>query len=142
MESAEYHARIDPERYAPPALETISARYCEELRDLSGSAVPRTIFVAELAGEIVGFVEAQLEQSPDLMHREMTYCHISEIAVSSRNQEQGIGTQLLRAAEDWGRDQGAQFASLEYHVANPSAARFYQRRMGYLPAATIAIKSI
>jgi GNAT superfamily N-acetyltransferase len=40
------------------------------------------------------------------MHWEITYCHVAEIAVSSRHQKQGIGERLLRAVEDWGRRQG------------------------------------
>jgi len=142
IQSAEYHARIDPGRYSPPSLEAISAYYWKELQNFSDIAAARTIFVAELAGEIVGFVEARIERSGDLMHKEMTYCHISEIAVSSCHQNRGIGSQLLIAAEDWGRVQGAFFASLEYHIANRRAAGFYQQGMGYAPAATIAIKPL
>src|SRR5258708_2357563 len=59
--------------------------------------------VAELSGEVVGFIDARLEQSPDAMHREMTYCVIAEIAVRRGHRSQGIGGRLLRAAEDWGR---------------------------------------
>jgi ribosomal protein S18 acetylase RimI-like enzyme len=98
--------------------------------------------VAELSGEIVGFIDAQLEQSLDLMHRDMIYCHIAEIAVSYRHQSQGIGGRLLRAAEDWGRRQGAEFASLEYHAANIRAGSFYQHRMGYRLASITAIKRL
>jgi len=61
--------------------------------------------------------------------------------VSSRHQNQGIGGRLLRAAEDWGRQQGASFASLEYLAANTRASLFYQR-MGYRVASITAIKSL
>ena len=142
LESAEYHANLDPERYSVPMVETISARY-QEARQYPADAEERGItLVAEFNREIVGFIEARLEESPDLMHREMTYCHIAEIAVSIRYQHQGIGERLLRAAEEWGRRQGATFASLEYHVANARAAEFYQRRMGYRVAAITAIKRL
>lgn len=67
----------------------------------------RTALVAELSGEIFGFIDARLEQSLDARHRELMYCHMAEIAVSSQYQNQGIGRRLLRAAENWGRDQGA-----------------------------------
>jgi ribosomal protein S18 acetylase RimI-like enzyme len=76
------------------------------------------------------------------MHREITYCHVAEIAVSSRHQEQGIGERLLRAVEDWGRRQGTESPSLEYHAANTRASTFYQRRMGYCVAHIIAIKRL
>jgi ribosomal protein S18 acetylase RimI-like enzyme len=136
LESAEYHAGLDPERYSAPAAETISARYRE------GRQHPGIALVAELSGEIVGFIDAGLERSPDAMHREMTYCQIAEIAVSRQHQNQGIGGRLLRAAEDWGRCQSAEFASLEYHAANTRAGSFYLQRMGYRVAAITAIKRL
>jgi GNAT superfamily N-acetyltransferase len=142
LESAEYHARLDAERYSPPTIEMISARYREGRQHLSDADAVGITLVAELAGDIVGFIDARLEQSPDPMHREIIYCHVAEFAVSSRFQNQGIGTQLLQAAEDWGRRQGAELASLEYHVANKRASVFYGQRMGYCVAAITAIKRL
>jgi ribosomal protein S18 acetylase RimI-like enzyme len=142
LESAEYHARLDPERYATPAIETISARYRERCQPPLDAGIEGITLVAELNGEIVGFIDARLEESEDAMHREMIYCHIAEIAVNSQYQNQGVGGRLLRAAEDWGRRRGAEFTSLEYHVANTRAGVFYQQRMGYRPAAIIAIKRL
>ena len=142
LESAEAHARLDPERYLAPEVETIAARYREgrqHPRHVAGEAIT---FVAAVRGETVGFIDARLEQSADTMHREMTYCHIAEIAVSRGYRNQGIGGRLLRAAEDWGRQQGAEFASLEYHAANTPASSFYQRRMGYRLASLTAIKRL
>jgi len=140
LESAEYHARLDPERYSVPALETIATHY-QERQLLPEASAEHITLAAELSGEIVGFIDARLEQSPDLMHRQITYCHIAEIAVSAPHQNKGVGGQLLRAAEDWGRRQGAHFASLEQHAANTHATAFYQR-MGYGPASTTVIKRL
>jgi len=141
LESAEYHASLDPERYSSPAIEMISTRY-REGRQHSTDAGESITLVAELRGEVVGFIDARLEQSPDPMHREITYCHMAEFAVSDRHQNQGIGQRLLQAAEEWGQRLGAEFASLEYHAANARAASFYQQRMGYRPAHIIAIKPL
>jgi len=102
LESAEYHAEFDPEGYSTPALETISSRYREARKHSSRAESEVITLVAELSGEIVGFIDASLEQSPDPMHREMIYCHIAEIAVRCGHRNQGIGGRLLRAAEDWG----------------------------------------
>ena len=76
------------------------------------------------------------------MHREIVYCHIAEIAVSKRHQNQGIGGRLLQAAENWGVGLGAELASLEYHIANSRAGLFYQQRMGYRVASVTAIKRL
>ena len=142
LESAEFHSRLDPERYSVPALEVVSARYREELQHPSNADERAITFVAEFSNEIVGFIDARLEESPDAMHREMTYCHIAEISVCERHQNQGIGQRLLQAAEDWGRREGAEFASLEYHAGNTRAESFYQQRMGYRAAAIKAIKRL
>jgi ribosomal protein S18 acetylase RimI-like enzyme len=141
MESAEYHARLDPERYAVPAFETISARYREgrQHEPVGGEGIT---LVAEVDGEIVGFIDAGLERSPDLMHRGILYCHVAEIAVSVRHQDQGIGGLLLQTVEDWGRKMGAAFASLEFHTENKRAGLFYQKRMGYHSASITAIKRL
>ena len=141
LESAAHHAGLDPERYSVPALDLIAARYREGRQHPPHEGEDVTL-VAELDGEIVGFLDARLEQSPDPMHREMTYCHIAEIAVSDPHQNRGIGAQLLEAAEAWGRQHGAAFASLEYHTANTRAGSFYQERMGYRLAAMTAIKRL
>jgi ribosomal protein S18 acetylase RimI-like enzyme len=134
---AEHHASLDPERYLLPPVETILARYRE--RAAGGGGIT---LVAVLGEEIVGFVDAGLDRSHDLMHREIVYCHIAEIAVSSRRRSLGIGGRLLQAAEEWGRGRGAEFASLEYHTANIRAGLFYRQRMGYRPASITAIKRL
>lgn len=142
LESADYHAQLDPERYSAPAVETISARYREGRQHPPDAGEESITLVAELSGEIVGFIDARLEKSLDPMHRKMIFCHIAEVAVICRHQSQGIGGQLLRAAEDWGRRQGAEFASLEYHASNTRASSFYQHRMGYRLASITAIKRL
>jgi ribosomal protein S18 acetylase RimI-like enzyme len=76
------------------------------------------------------------------MHRDLVYCHVVEIAVARQHQRRTIGGQLLRAAEDWGCRQGAQFASLEYLAVNERASAFYQQRMGYSVASVVAIKRL
>src|SRR5690242_11138220 len=142
LESAEYHAGLDQERYWVPGLETISKRYREGRQHSSDADGQGITLVAELSGEIVGFIDVRLDRSPDPMHRAILYCHVAEIAVSRRHQQQGIGGQLLQAAEDWGRRQAAEFASLEYLAANTRASEFYQRRMGYRVASITAIKRL
>jgi ribosomal protein S18 acetylase RimI-like enzyme len=142
LESAEFHSELDPERYFTPAHETISARYRGGRQHPSDANREAITLVAELSGEIVGFIDARLDESPDAMHRDIIYCHIAEIAVRREHRNQGIGKRLLRAAEDWGRRLGAEFASLEYHAANAQANSFYQERMGYHSAAITAIRRL
>ena len=142
LESAEYHAELDSERYLTPALETITARYREGRQHPPQENGEVITLVAELSGEIVGFLDARLERSPDAMHRAIIYCHIAEFVVRREYWNQGIGGRLLRAAEDWGQRVGAEFASLEYLAANTRASLFYQKHMGYRVVSSIAVKRL
>jgi ribosomal protein S18 acetylase RimI-like enzyme len=142
LESAKHHASLEPARYDVPSSEVIFTRYREGQRHRDDSDGKSITFVADLGGQIVGFIDARLEQSADPMHRDLVYCDIAEIAVAGRDRNKGIGRQLLQAAETWGRKQGADYASLEYHAANTTASRFYQNRMGYRAAHIIAIKQL
>src|ERR1700743_1094056 len=74
IESAEFHTWLDPERYATPTTKTIS-RYRNSRQHSSHADREAITLVAELSSEIVGFIDACLEQSQDAMHREMIYCH-------------------------------------------------------------------
>jgi ribosomal protein S18 acetylase RimI-like enzyme len=141
LESAEHHARLDPARYAVPSLEGIAAPY-RQARHRPDAGEESITLVAEHGGEIVGFIEARLDHSPDPMHRPLRYCDITEIAVARPHRNRGIGSRLLQAAEVWGREHGADFAALEYHAANADAAWFYQRRMGYRVSHITAIKPL
>jgi len=142
LESAEHHAGLDPARYAVPAMDAISARYRDGRQHPDEAGGEAVTLVAELGGEIVGFVDARLARSPDPMHRDLLYCIIVEIAVARRHQNQGIGAKLLQAAEAWGREHGADLASLEYLAENTRAGDFYQQRMGYRVAHITAIKRL
>lgn len=141
LESAEHHASLDSELYFVPAVETIAARYREGRQHPAEERAESITLVAELSGDIVGFIDARLYQPTDAMHRQMIYCLISEIGVRREHQNHGIGGQLLRAAEDWGHQQGAEFAVLEYHAANARACAFYQH-MHYRLASITAIRRL
>ena len=140
LESAEHHAPFDPERYLIPDFDSVAARY--RTAGQHPAEVTSVTLIAELEGETVGFVDARLEQSPDPMLRPVMYCHIAELAVRAGHLNRGIGRQLMAAAEDWGRQHGAGFAFLDYHVSNGTAARFYRRVMGYRAAHITAIKRL
>jgi ribosomal protein S18 acetylase RimI-like enzyme len=139
LDSAAHHAALDPARYAVPDRGAIVARYQEGKQHPAD--VQAITLVALVDDEIAGFVDAKLDRSSDAMHRDMLFCHIVEIAVGAGSRSRGIGERLLRAAEGWGRENGATFASLEYHVNNARAAEFYQRQ-DYRAAAVTALKAL
>jgi len=43
----------------------------------------------------------------------------------------GAGTALLKAAESWGRERGAEIVRLDTYAHSPVSVPFYEERMGY-----------
>jgi ribosomal protein S18 acetylase RimI-like enzyme len=142
MESSEHHARLDPELFFVPDLALVTERYKKGHQHPTGKDGECITLIAENDGKIVGFVDARLDRPTDPMHRKMMFCHVVELAVARRFQSQGIGTQLLHAAEQWGREHGAHIALLEHNQANARASAFYRQRMGYRISSITVIKKL
>lgn len=143
MESAEIHARLDPERNRVPERAAIEQRYRTSSQHPE-AAVASITLVAELSDEICGFVDARLIDSFDRidpMYKPATYCFIADIAVAEISRSRGAGEALMRAAEDWALEHRAHFVYLEYQVDNGRAAAFYER-LGYRPSSNVVMKKL
>jgi len=106
LESAEHHAAIDPVHCSVPDRATIEERY-RLGRQHPESDLPAITLVAEMDGAIVGFLDAQIQVPFDPMLRPIKYCFVSDVAVAVSRRSQGIGEHLMKAIEQWGREQGA-----------------------------------
>jgi GNAT superfamily N-acetyltransferase len=89
----------------------------------------RRTYVAEIAGEVVGFATAGECRDPDARARDGELYAIYVLAVRWRR---GIGTALHAAAADGLRNDGCVEARLWVLEANAAARRFYER-LGWLP---------
>ncbi|MGB9742916.1 MAG: ribosomal protein S18-alanine N-acetyltransferase [candidate division WOR-3 bacterium] len=58
--------------------------------------------------------------------------HIANIAVAQEWRNQGVGSELMKRALQFGVQQGAESAYLEVRISNTGAQRFY-RRFGFVP---------
>jgi ribosomal protein S18 acetylase RimI-like enzyme len=128
LSSAELHVRLDPSLYRKLEWEPLEERYRSRLP----SADDNAILVADIGGEVVGFVDVQLKR-PDgepRMLREAVSAEI-DIAVLPESRGSGVGTELMNAAEAWSFEHGAEFMTLQVHTANLEAIRFYQDRHGW-----------
>ncbi len=96
----------------------------EESLDAAGEE--RAVFVARLAGEVVGMVavEEQRHWSGDLD------AYVGELATAEGHEGRGVGRALLTRAETWARDRGLTRITLETGAANDRARAFYSAR-GY-----------
>lgn len=79
---------------------------------------PEHTFVAEVAGELVGFICARL-------HRSYSIGHIANLAVAPEFQSCGVGKALLGAALRHFRKNGIKYARLETMTNNSRAQNFY-----------------
>jgi aminoglycoside 6'-N-acetyltransferase I len=71
------------------------------------STLPLVLFVAEIAGEVVGFVEIGLRSHADGCDTRQAVGFVEGWYVEPRHQRQGVGRALMTAAEDWSRSLGA-----------------------------------
>lgn len=80
-------------------------------------------WVATVGKEIVGFLIANRRPRPG--------GHVITVDVVERWRRCGVATQLMNAAEGWGRLQKLQFIRLETAEDNSAALAFYEKR-GYV----------
>jgi ribosomal protein S18 acetylase RimI-like enzyme len=120
----DYHVPFDPRFRATAAAETVMAGWIEENMGSPRSAV----FVAEEApGALDGYCLAMILENPPVLPHQF-YGYVSEISV--RGKRRGVGSELLRAAHAWFREQGLPYAEVNVSVRN-AAARAFWRRHGY-----------
>ena len=120
IRSAEEHTGYDAVYDTSPDAEKIMRRF---LADLSSSA-HSCLYVAELAGEIVGFLSGEIrEGSPAFSPK--TWAAVEDIYVTQAHRSQGLGRALVEACAEWARDKGADGVSLQVAAGNKRARKFY-----------------
>jgi len=136
--SAIHHATIDPDRWRMQSLEE-GARS----RRHWNRAQPRSEgLVAVADGNVVGMIELWLKRPRDREGARMARIKVDlGLAVSPDWRGRGIGTALMRAAEDWARAQGAERMVLDLDANNAGAQRLYER-LGYEVEAIAMDKAI
>ncbi len=85
---------------------------------------PEGFFVAEMDGEIVGFLACNPRWRGPNDH---PTCEIHEIVVSPRHRQRGIGRRLMDHALALGEKRGCPTATLWVGVGNERARRWYEK---------------
>jgi ribosomal protein S18 acetylase RimI-like enzyme len=80
-------------------------------------------FVAEENNVLIGYVAARMKHAT---YRNSKYLEISDIGVSPIYRSGGIGRQLLKACEEWGKDHGYQRLFVTSYAKNEKAIKFYK----------------
>lgn len=126
VELHEYSARAVPSRLRIPDHydEQAQRAYAREVITKESSA-----YLLALDGvEPVGFAEVRLkdrETDPAVVPTLRGY--LQTLIVTSARRGQGIGAELLRAAEDWARARGAEEMELDHWVFPGDPGAFYER---------------
>ncbi|HEY7537495.1 MAG TPA: GNAT family N-acetyltransferase [Gaiellaceae bacterium] len=143
-EFASYYLGLEPRDFRMPAEEGL-VDYLESLIDADPSEVE---LVAEAGGEIVGAVWARVvPQQADGRYQvvptaEETQLHIDYLVTDEAHRRSGVGTALVAAAEQWGRDRGATVALTVTYAASPLSIPFWQERMGYRTRSVNLVKRL
>ncbi|HEX7710054.1 MAG TPA: GNAT family N-acetyltransferase [Sphingomonadaceae bacterium] len=87
----------------------------------------RVVLVAEIDRKVVGCLSTSIMR---VLHRPKPVGRISMMVVDERRRGQGIGAQLVRAAERALAQQGCGLVEVTSNLARTDAHRFYQR-LGY-----------
>ena len=126
-ESAIHHAAVDPDRWRVPPLEDVA-----EHRRHWNRAKPRSEgLVAVADGRVVGMLELWLERPRGVGGARIPRVTVDlGVSVDRDWRGRGVGTALMRAAEDWARAHGAERMVLDLASKNDGARRLYDR-LGY-----------
>jgi ribosomal protein S18 acetylase RimI-like enzyme len=87
------------------------------------------VFIAELDGEVVGFMLCRLKRVPAYMGGVMVG-ELSDMWIYSKARRMGIGDKLSRLAIDWMREQGAHSIEIQVLKDNEASWKLYDR-MGF-----------
>lgn len=126
LDSARYHAALDPALYRVPDEEAYRRLATAQLAD------PDTlVLVAESAAEVVGVVMlAPIDEPPDYSILRPVAALDLGIVVDKSLRHRGVGRRLMAAAETAARGRGATAIGLDMHAENVPARRLYES-LGY-----------
>jgi ribosomal protein S18 acetylase RimI-like enzyme len=68
--------------------------------------------------------------------------YVRELGISEEARGAGLGTLLMKAAEDWAQSGGAEAMMVDTGARNTLAQRFYREHMGYRDIGLILIKPL
>ena len=146
LDNGAYYAQLAPEHFRAPDEDGLVALVEE---DGEWRAAPENLaLVAEVKGEVAGYLEASL-QAPLETARWQTQrdlgvvrLFINFVGTANRYKRVGVATRLVEAAEEWGRSRGAVVAVCDTFVDSPLSVPFWEERMGYARRAIVFRKPL
>ncbi len=99
----------------------------------------RRLFVAELAGDLAGFVSAH-RWAPPPVYAEADEVYIDELYVTPSARGQGLGGRLVEAVRAWAETLGAERLRVGVLAANAAGRAFWERQQARPFAVTFTIE--
>ena len=96
------------------------------LTTLLGSPEEHAVLVAELEGEVVGWIDVGVT----IALESGRFAAINGLVVNESHRSRGIGEKLVHAGEQWTRERGLTRIRVRSNVLRERTHRFYER-LGY-----------
>ena len=126
----ELHFQALPFIFHPPADPQQNHRYIENLLNEQDAG----LFVAELAGKIVGALHVELHNSPQIsIFLPRRFAVVANLVVEKDLHRSGIGLALMEYTHDWAIKKGVSEVELNVWEFNQGAIAFYEK-LGYTTA--------
>jgi len=132
-DSADYYRELAPDAFRRPDEEG-QAEWLDSFLPADGER--EIALVAEIDGEVVGYLEARLEEPLDSARYQTNpeladwRLFINALLTARSHWRRGVGSALVAAAEAWGREHGATVAIMDTFAESPVSVPFWQGR-GY-----------
>lgn len=133
LDSAAYYVERFPAEFRMPDEEGLADWLEARLRH----ADDEVWLVAELDGELVGYLNARLAPpDPDaarlmLADRSRPRLYVEWVGTAAPHRRRSVAGELVRAAEEWGRRRGAVAARATTPAESEVSLPFWERGMGY-----------
>lgn len=119
-------AELRQELWPDPAPEKVARELRAMLAGEPVTTLPLVIFVAELDSALVGFIEVDLRSHADGCDPRVPVGFIEGWFVRETHRRQGVGAQLVAAAEEWARGKGCAEMASDTWIDNESSQRVHE----------------
>jgi len=140
VEFGRSYEAMDPFEFQTPSRDGLVEWMAEEIS--KERSEDELYVVAEMDGDAVGYVRAQILRPQDgaerhvLRSTRVTTLKIDGLMVMDRARRQGVATELVMHAESWGASRGATESFVISYATSPTSVPFYEVKMGYAPKTT------
>jgi len=138
----DYFERIDP--WQVLKYKATSAMFYTDRMIADSKAHDGVIFVAEVDGHVVGFIQGSMHEQTEIEIQERGHVvsgDIKELFVDEKYQRQSIGELLMDKMEQYFLDKGCLQIALDVFAPNEKARKFY-KKMGFTERALILVKRL